>query len=933
MCRPRPTRYYALVTAGLFVLTALFAVQPLVVQPVRAQSTIEVSPGGSAQDQLQTCPQLDSGNSTGMDVQASASGDAADWTSPTSVDFGYVAYGNCGYQTFTVTVPDGTPSGDYGLTWTFTCQLVGEGGTCTGGTVDYDVEVLGGISSTTTTVSCSPDPITTSGYATCDVSVSGSQANPPTGEVSFSTSSSTGSFSPSECDVSSGSCSVSYSDATLGSYTIIASYPGDDNNQGSSGSTAITVTGETSPTTTTVSCTPDPMSTTDTATCTASVSGSSSNPPTGVVDFTSSDESTGYFSPDSCDVSSGSCSASYTDTTPGTYTITASYPGDASNDPSSGSTSLTVASTSQTQTGTQTQAGTSTTVACSPDFITTTEYSTCTASVSSSGQNPPSGNVEFGTSSGTGNFEPSSCDVSSGSCSVSYDDPTPGSYTITATYSGDDYNQGSSGSTGVVVTEVTTTSAQQAQTTSSVSCSPVSVSSDAATTCTVTVSGNSPTGLVDFYTTSTDGTFDPESCSLSGGSCSVQYTDGQNGQPTITVEYEGNESNLGSQGATTVTVIGGQQEQSCTGFYLSEGLAPAASTTGDDNIYINVHWGGQIPSGGLSVELGAFPRSQDITADFAFNPITMFSASSSVLMDINTQGAPDGNYVVAVAAQTTDPQTGDQCNVGINADVTVSATSVFVQTTGGNQAEDIWLSGLSSPFQVSGEITASQYSSFVAHLDQNGHLASLTFTLTGPTGTDATGTIAIPKSLIPPGYVPELLIDGQQVQTTVTQDSTNFYITHTTHFSVHQVQLLFVQASTTTTSTSSLLGIGGIENTAAGLLIVIGLPAIAIAWIVLIVKRGKTALPKTPSHGPTSSSSGTSPALTVPATSKAHAPPPNAVASSPPAPQNTAEASRASAPTTQAIPRPGSVYGFCRKCGQPLDQNDKFCGNCGASLS
>jgi len=480
------------------------------------------------------------------------------------------------------------------------------------------------------------------------------------------------------------------------------------------------------------------------------------------------------------------------------------------------------------------------------------------------------------------------------------------------------------------VTEAASSIPQLTQTTTSVSCSPESVESDTSTTCTVTVSGNGPTGPVDFYTTSTDGTLDPESCSLVAGSCSVQYTDGMYGQPTITAEYGGDDYNLGSQGQTTVSITGGQEEEVCPGFYLSEGLAPAASTTGDDNIYITVHWGGEIPSGGLSVEFGAYPHSQDITADFAFNPITMYGASSSVLMNIKTQGAPDGNYVVSVAAQTTDPQTDEQCTTGINADVTVSATTAFVQTTGENQSEAIWLNGLASPFQVSGNITASQYSNFLAHLDQNGKLASLTFTLTGPTGTDGTGTITIPKSLVAPGYTPELYISGQQVQIKVTQDSTNFYITYTTHFSVHSAQLQFAPLGSTTGGTSQI--IAKIEEVVPGYLIIIGIPVIFLALVALIVKRGKDGEVKgsTPLGSPTSPSS--TPVPVVSSSSKAPTPT-NTVVSSPAVPHSTPSPQIPSPAITSVIPGPANPYGFCGKCGQPLDRDDKFCGSCGAGSS
>jgi hypothetical protein len=358
----------------------------------------------------------------------------------------------------------------------------------------------------------------------------------------------------------------------------------------------------------------------------------------------------------------------------------------------------------------------------------------------------------------------------------------------------------------------------------------------------------------------------------------VQYTDGQNGQPTITAEYGGDDSNLGSQGATVVTITGGKQEQSCNGFYLTEGLAPAAPTTGDDNIYITVHWGGEIPSSGLSIEFGAFSQSQDITADFAFNPITMYGPSSSVLMNINTLHATDGNYVIAVAAETTDPQTGVQCDTGINADVTVSGTTVFVQTTGQGQAEDIWLKGIPSPFQVSGEITASQYSNFATGVDQNGYLTSLTFTLTGPTGTDGTGTITIPKSLVSPGSVPTLMIDGQQEQIIVAQDSTNFYITYVTHFSIHDVELAFSPSSPSHPWAAI----------AMGSVIVVALPVIAVVAVVRHRGGKKRA-------GEASSS-------------QAHP----------------------SVPVSPASIQSGAK--FCGTCGGRREPGISFCTNCGADL-
>ncbi len=89
---------------------------------------------------------------------------------------------------------------------------------------------------------------------------------------------------------------------------------------------------------TSVLCSPNPVSVSSSATCTATVSGSS---PTGTVIWSTS-SSTGTFSQNVCTLSSGRCSTTYTDSSPGTVTITASYSGDSSNGPSSGGVALTV---------------------------------------------------------------------------------------------------------------------------------------------------------------------------------------------------------------------------------------------------------------------------------------------------------------------------------------------------------------------------------------------------------------------------------------------------------------------------------------------------------------------------------------------------------------------------------------------------------------
>lgn len=192
-----------------------------------------------------------------------------------------------------------------------------------------DAVVAFSLPPTSTSVSCSPPTLGVGSQTTCTATVTG---NSPTGTVSW-TSTGSGTFSSTSCALSSGSCSVTYTPTSTTAATITGSYSGDSGNGGSSGTNSLTVNAATS--STTVSCSPSSIGVGSTATCTATVSGAS---PTGNVTFKSTD-SGAKFSASSCTLSSsGSCSVSYTPSTTGSATITASYSGDSNNAQSSGTT-------------------------------------------------------------------------------------------------------------------------------------------------------------------------------------------------------------------------------------------------------------------------------------------------------------------------------------------------------------------------------------------------------------------------------------------------------------------------------------------------------------------------------------------------------------------------------------------------------------------
>ena len=105
---------------------------------------------------------------------------------------------------------------------------------------------------------------------------------------------------------------------------------------------SFTYTLATAPSSTSVVCQPSFTPNGTSVTCTATVTGTSGYTPTGTVTWTSS-SLTGSFSPPTSSPSSpGSFSTTYTDTGPGTPTITATYSGDTYNSESSGYTTLVV---------------------------------------------------------------------------------------------------------------------------------------------------------------------------------------------------------------------------------------------------------------------------------------------------------------------------------------------------------------------------------------------------------------------------------------------------------------------------------------------------------------------------------------------------------------------------------------------------------------
>lgn len=368
------------------------------------------------------------------------------------------------------------------------------------------------MASTTTSVSTvSPSPGTYDQPVTLTATVSnGSSVELPTGMVDFVY----GSTDLGSGTLSGGLATISTSLLPIGTDSITASYSGDSNDLSSSSTATETVNKATTRTILNVSpVPPDTYGQPVTLTATVAESGGSAVP-TGTVDFTASSTDLGVETLNGSGVAKLTTSALPV----GTYTITASYSGDADNAASSGPAIYRV-----------NQSTTTTTLSVSPTASETGATVTMTATVT--GGTSPTGTVDFK----DGTTDLGSVTVSSGTAVLQTSSLSVGTHSdLTATYSGDADN---SGSTSTPVTETVT----QATTVSLVG-SPSTASYGALITLTAAVYGADPTGMVTFY----DGTMSLGSGTLSGGVATLATSAVSVGSHSLMAVYPGDTNNAAS---------------------------------------------------------------------------------------------------------------------------------------------------------------------------------------------------------------------------------------------------------------------------------------------------------------------------------------------------------------------------------------------------
>src|SRR6185312_3012905 len=376
------------------------------------------------------------------------------------------------------------------------------------------------LDSTSSSIISNTDTANQGSHATYTIKVidTSNPATTPTGMVTWSDGNNGGTFSVSSCVLSSGSCTVSYTPPTdySGTITITGSYGGDSTHTSSSAATTLTST-VLHNITTTITSSASTVKQGSQVQLTAKLVDTFSTPltPTGTVTWSDGNLG-GTFNPNTCTLSSGNCAVTYTSPAnyAGSISVNAHYNSDWPFSKSDGIFTLM----------TSLLPNTSTIVTPNPATTTLGSSTQFTAIVTTSNsQTVSGGTVTWSDGDAGGVFSPSSCTISSGSCTTTYTPSThtPNLVTVTATFASNTDYSGSTGASGLSIST-------KHNTITTVSPNPLTLAQGSKVQLTASLTDTSISSTVTGYVSWSDGnaggTFDSASCTLSSNNCSVYYT-------------------------------------------------------------------------------------------------------------------------------------------------------------------------------------------------------------------------------------------------------------------------------------------------------------------------------------------------------------------------------------------------------------------------
>lgn len=170
--------------------------------------------------------------------------------------------------------------------------------------------------------------------------------------------------------------------------------------------------------------------------------------------------------------------------------------------------------------------------------------------------------------------------------------------------------------------------------------------------------------------------------------------------------------------------------------------------------------------------LQVWNSSRNILSSIAFYDGVMYFG------DANTVRAVGTSLVPAPSSPPTPP-IPDKANV----------TVVCAMTDNGSTVE----------LKINGNITSSQMHDLRIATNTTDLTTTLSFNLTGETGTSGFGNITIPRTALPYGKNLTIYIDNMPAENQgYSQDADNFYVWYTCHFSIHKVSIVFGETPTST---------------------------------------------------------------------------------------------------------------------------------------
>ena len=575
---------------------------------------------------------------------------------PVTVNFGVTALSPGG----------GTPGGTVTLTvsgGSETCfgALSGGAGSCAltltqagtrtlsalyGGSADYNSSSTNTTytvakADTVMTVTTTSDPSVSGQSFTVNVTVTAAApgAGTPTGTVNVTRD---GGTPVCAITLSGGTGSCTPSLTTPGAYTLTGAYGGDANFNGSNDTDAHTVNKANSAVTVTSAVDPSVSGQTFTVTATVTAAAPGAGTPTGTVNVTR-DGGTAVCAI-TLSAGSGSCTTSLT--TPGAYTLTGTYGGDANFNGNTGTDGHSV-----------NKADSNVALNTGPDPAVVGQSFNINATVAAAGlgAGTPTGSVDI---TRDGGVPVCTITLSAGAGSCSTNLTTPAAYTLTGTYGGDTNFNGDTGTDGQTVNK-----AETSVTVMGVAPSPSVVGQAVTVAFSVTVDSpgvGTPTGAVT-VTTATGA----ETCSatLAGGvgSCPITLTTA--GTRTLIVTYGGDSQFNGSDvsksqtvnpAATTVTITTDAADPSVAGEPITISYTVAAVAPGNGT-----------PTGSVTVSSSAGSCSGPLTAGSGACTFTPANAGAYTL---TADYGGDGNYA---ASSDTEPH---QVNKAATTTTVVSTT-------------------------------------------------------------------------------------------------------------------------------------------------------------------------------------------------------------------------------------------------------------------